>query len=244
MSKSESVCLVGGEEIPEHKRMYVFRNDSATELTRVPGRVCIEHGGNGRNRYAPKRYYAMVARAVVVEYDRIVTGNRTPEYDARHAVAFDNAGMMGADGEVVDVAEQMGFWRDDERGELIGLQDALVDALRHLQVYYRAFYPLRQGAHLPEMLEAFHAWEAQEVSLTGRDEGEGDTGESSPDEWGESNDNAVELLKLMAGAVGAGEVVPLIPDECKHEGKTFDAHAGRVLCDKCPQYWPTFVIGD
>jgi len=233
-SKCETVCLVGGEEIPAHQRMYVFRTDGPTTPTRVPGRVCVEHGGNGRNQYAPARYYAMVADVAIAEYHRVVTGNRSHEWDTYRAVAFDTSGE--AFSELLDVAEAMGFPNPDpDNGG--PYEDAMGVALERLQVYYRAYFPVREGASLAELLEKFHAWQAQEESLAERDNGNGD-GEALPDEWGESNDDAVELLKALAGSLGGMERVA---GSCRHESKTYDGE--RVTCT-CGQYWPTFIMGD
>lgn len=243
MGKSESVCLVGGEEIPAHRRMYVFRIDGPTVMRTVPGRVCLDHG-SGINHYTPARYYAMVADAVVAEYDRLVMGNRTPEYDTRHVVGFASNGADVAEvmGEALEVAEDMGYTPTDE-DHYRAFNMALSEALTRLRVYYRAHYPVPQYRQLSQVLEAYHAWDAQKEALAARDNGADDElGETIPDEWHESNDVAVELLQQMAGLVAEGQVVSFDPvTACKHEHKVYDPGSGRVTCE-CGQYWPTFVM--
>lgn len=123
VGNAESVCLIGGEEIPPHQRMHVFRMVGTTAVP-LPGRVCIEHGGNGRNTFARDVYLRAVLRLVVQEYARQVDENDSPDFPARANVAQDDAvsAMVdgGAFGEAVEVALGMGFdvTEDDFRAAL------------------------------------------------------------------------------------------------------------------------------
>lgn len=224
------VCLVDGKPI-EGMAQYVFVTGAkGGDLpTRVPGLTCINH----HNQMQRDVYVARVVMRVMDEYRRIVDLNTTDEYSAREAVAFDKDGMLGAYGEVLDLAYSMGFREVEGFGD--DLREALADALDRYQVHLRAGLPLPQQAPLPVLLERFDAWRAQRVSLSQRENEETPAGEPTPDEWHQSNDDGTELLEELAGVLASGP--------CKHDNMTYNGVSGVVSCEGCLQTWPTWVIG-
>lgn len=81
---------------------------------------------------------------VIAEYDRRVRANMTPEWDTIRAVAECDEGYMGAYGEAIDTAEDMGVeWGNLVEGE--GWEQQFSDAFAEYQRTLRAEVASRSG---------------------------------------------------------------------------------------------------
>jgi hypothetical protein len=107
------------------------------------GRLVLANAGALSVRSNLRRTFnrsAAKAARVIREYHRLVLRNTTQDYNAQQHVAYDTDGVYGVEGEVFDLASQMGLSPADET-EADRFYETLQQAARAYQARLRLIWP-------------------------------------------------------------------------------------------------------